>query len=317
MTAILTYHSGEHEIGPAVVALGVFDGVHVGHQALVTDTISHARARDCASCVLTFDRDPDQVVAPAHAAPQLTTIGYKVDLLAALQPDAILVVPFDLHLASLTPSAFCTDVLLDAARLVACVVGHDFRFGFKASGDATTLAALGATHGFDVMMHPLVHVGGEPVTSTRIRQLVARGDVAEAATLLGRAHRLEGIVERGQGIGRSLGAPTANLTVAARFALPAPGVYAGWATALGNRYPAAISVGIPPTFPDATCPLEAHLIGFDGDLYGRPVLLEFAWRLRAQRAFASSAALSSAIAEDIAHIAGLLALDSNASDQER
>jgi riboflavin kinase/FMN adenylyltransferase len=306
MTSVMTHSTGTHEIGPAVIAIGVFDGVHIGHRQLIADTIAFAREKRCASCVLTFDRDPDQVVTPLNAAPQLTSLAEKLRLISAVGPDAILVVPFDEWLASLPPDDFCIDVLLDAAEPLACVVGYDFRFGTKASGDADTLRALGSLHGFQVVTHPLVHHDGAPVTSTRIRALVAAGEVEQAATLLGRNHRLEGVVERGKGLGRTIGVPTANLRIGAEFALPAPGVYAGYATARGERHPAAISVGVPPMFPDATSALEAHLIGFDGDLYDTTVIVEFAHRLRDQRTFASTEALAEAMKADIAKAAGIL-----------
>jgi riboflavin kinase/FMN adenylyltransferase len=299
MTTVMTHSRGVHEIGPAVIALGVFDGVHVGHQTLVRDTIELARTRRVASCVLTFDRDPDQVVTPDRAAPQLTTFEDKIALLRAIGPDAILVVPFDEWLASLTPADFCIDVLLDASEPVACMVGYDFRFGVRASGSAQTLHDLGDLHGFDVVTHPLVNVCGEPVTSTRIRALVASGRVAEASGLLGRPHRLRGEVVRGRGAGRALGTPTANIDVDSRFALPAPGVYAARASVLGSTYAAAVSVGVPPTFPEATCLLEAHLLDFSGDLYGEQPLVEFVERIRDQAAFDSPEALAPAIRADV------------------
>lgn len=304
--SVITHERGRHELGPAVIAIGVFDGVHIGHQALVRDMIAIARERDSAACVLTFDRDPDQVVTPDHPQKQLTTLVDKLKLLSDVGPDVILVVPFDEWLASLTPDDFCIDVLLDAAEPIACVVGYDFRFGTRASGDADTLRALGWLHGFQVVTHPLIHADGAPVTSTRIRALVAEGDVGAAARLLGRPHRLRGEVVRGKRLGTELGTPTANVAVGHEFALPADGVYAGWATVAEGRFPAAISVGFPPTVPDATCDLEAHLIGFSGDLYGEAIMLEFAERIREQRAFASREELSAAIAADVARIAELL-----------
>jgi riboflavin kinase/FMN adenylyltransferase len=306
LASIVTWSQDASNLGPACVAIGVFDGVHIGHQALVRDMIAIARERNSAACVLTFDRDPDQVVTPLHAARQLTTLEDKISCLSDLGPDVILIVPFDDWLASLTPDDFCIDVLRDAAEPVACVVGYDFRFGTHASGDADTLRALGSLHGFQVITHPLIHADGAPVTSTRIRALVAQGDVAAAAALLGRPHRLRCEVVHGKRIGHELGTPTANLTVGHEFAVPATGVYAGWATVGGERYPAAISVGVPPTFPDATCDLEAHLIGFTGDLYGQEMVLEFVERVREQRSFPSRDALAQAIADDVARIAALL-----------
>ena len=305
--SVITHERGRHELGPAVIALGVFDGVHVGHQALVRDMIAIARERNSAACVLTFDRDPDQVVTPDHPQKQLTTFEDKLTLLSDIGPDVILVVPFDEWLALLTPDDFCIDVLLDAAEPIACVVGYDFRFGTRASGDADTLRALGALHGFQVITHSLVHADGAPVTSTRIRALVAEGDVGAAARLLGRPHRLRGEVAHGKGLGAKLGTPTANVAISSEFALPADGVYAGWATVPMGRFPAAISVGIPPTIPGATCDLEAHLIGFEGDLYGQDITLEFLERIRAQRSFASHDELAAAIAADVTRIAELLA----------
>lgn len=306
MTEILHHVHGVHDIGASVIAIGVFDGVHRGHQTLVRDAVDTARRWGVASVVLTFDRDPDQVVTPGRAAPQLTTLEDKLELLAALGPDVLLVVPFDAALAALTPDRFAEDVLLDAADPVACMVGYDFRFGAGASGDVDTLVDIGARDGFEVVTHPLVRIGGEVVTSTRIRKLVAEGRVAEAAELLGRPHRLHGIVTHGRGAGRALGTPTANLEVDVRFALPAPGVYAGWADVPSGRFPAAISTGIPPTFPEATCPLEAHLVGFAGELYGMPMTIQFVERLRDQRAFSDTAELQAAIHADVARVSELL-----------
>lgn len=304
--AVITHERGMHELGPAVIALGVFDGVHIGHQALVRDMIALARQRNSAACVLTFDRDPDQVVAPEHPQKQLVTFEDRVALLSDIGPDVILVVPFDEWLASLTPDDFSMDVLLDAAEPIACVVGYDFRFGTRASGDADTLRSLGSLHGFQVVTHPLVHADGAPVTSTRIRALIAQGDVTAAARLLGRPHRLRGEVVRGKGLGATLGTPTANLDVPREFALPADGVYAGWATVAEGRFAAAISVGLPPTFPDATCVLEAHLLGYAGELYGQPIMLEFVERIRDQRAFQDRETLATAIHADVARTSMLL-----------
>jgi riboflavin kinase/FMN adenylyltransferase len=303
------HEPGVHDVGEAVVAMGVFDGVHIGHQALVRDTVARARAAGVASVVLTFDRDPDQVVTPSSAAPQLTALEDKLALLAALEPDAVLVVPFDENLAHLAPAEFLTRIVFDTCTPVACVVGADFRFGVRASGDVATLERFGEQNGFSVVAHDLVRVGFEAVTSTRIRLLIAAGGVADARRLLGRPHILRGRVVHGAAIGRELGFATANLAVDPRFALPATGVYAGWATTPAGRYPAAVSVGIPPTFPDATCELEAHLISFDGDLYGAELAVAFVERLRDQQAYPDRSALAAAISDDIVRIQHILASD--------
>ncbi|MBN2848612.1 MAG: bifunctional riboflavin kinase/FAD synthetase [Coriobacteriia bacterium] len=307
MTRIIEHQPGMDPIGPAAAAIGVFDGVHLGHQALISDAVALATERDIASCVVTFDRDPDQVVTPDRAAPQLTAVEDKIALLTALGPDVVLVVPFDRQLAALTPEEFVTSVLLDAMEPRVCVVGHDFRFGTRASGDVDTLRALGARHGFDVVTHGLVRDGEAPITSSRIRRAIAAGDVMSAARMLGRHHRLTGTVMRGQRLGHTLGTPTANLDVDPRFALPAPGVYASYAEAGGVRYPAAVSVGVAPSFRDATCLLEAHLIGYEGDLYGASVTVHFVERLREQRAFSDRAALADAIARDVRRVREMLA----------
>jgi riboflavin kinase/FMN adenylyltransferase len=306
MTDLVTYRPGGSQLGPCVMALGVFDGVHVGHQALVRDTVADAGARGVPSCVLTFDRDPDQVVTPGCAAPQLTSLDDKLAFLAALGPSALLVVPFDEALAHLSPARFVTDVMLDAARPVRCVVGRDFRFGARAAGDVTGLRALGRRHGFDVFAHRLLVRDGSPVSSSRIRSLLAEGQVQKAAALLGRPHRLTGTVVRGAALGHTLGTPTANLESDPCLAHPAAGVYAGFARVRAERWPAAISVGIPPSFPTARSALEAHLIGFEGDLYGEVLTLEFVARLREQRAFDDRAELARAITADVRRAAALL-----------
>lgn len=293
-------------IGPACAAVGVFDGVHIGHAALIRDAVGIARAEGHASVVVTFDRDPDQVVSPATAAPQLLDVADKLELIAELGPDAILVVPFTAELAAMAPGVFLDTVLLRALEPRCVVVGYDFRFGHRAEGDVDGLVRYGREHGFTVVAHDLVGEGGTPVTSTRIRGLVTSGDVAGATRLLGRPHRVTGEVVHGRAAGAALGAPTANVAVGPYAALPADGVYAGRVTVGGTAHAAGISVGVPPTFPDATAVLEAHLIGFDGDLYGSSVRVEFVERLREQRAFESERALGDAIAADLERVRGLL-----------
>ncbi len=286
-------------IGAACAAIGVFDGVHVGHQALVRDAVGIARAEGLASVVVTFDRDPDQVVSPVTAAPQLLDLTDKMELLAGLGPEVILVVPFTERLAAMPPLVFMDSVLLAALEPRAVVVGYDFRFGHRAEGDVDALVRYGRENGFTVVAHDLVSEDGEPVTSTRIRHLVASGDVAGAARLLGRPHRVKGAVVRGRAEGAALGAPTANLAVGPYTALPSDGVYAGRVTVDGAAYAAGVSVGIPPTFPEAVSELEVHLIDFSGDLYGTTVMVEFVERLRDQRRFEAHEDLAAAIAADL------------------
>lgn len=303
MTRIIRYEPGNENVGAATVAIGVFDGVHLGHQALVRDTITCADEAGVASCVLTFDRDPDRVVDPAHAAPQLLTLEDKVQLLSGLGPDYLFVVPFDVTLASLTPDRFLAEVLLDVAQPTVCVVGHDFRFGNAARGDVSTLRAFGVRHDFSVHAHELVGFEGRPVTSSRIREAVALGDVRAAASMLGRPHRLYGRVVRGKGIGRQLGAPTANLHAEHGSAVPAAGIYAASATTGAETHAAGVFVGASPAVPGRGEPvLEAHLLGFKGDLYASTIRIDFIERLRDVKHFDSQEELAEQIARDLEQV---------------
>ncbi len=230
----------------------------------------------------------------------MLTLADKLGCIADTGVDVILVVPFTPALAEMAPESFVDSVLLSAMRPLSVHVGRDFRFGSHATGDVGTLQRMGLGHGFEVRPHDLVASGGAPVTSTRIRSLVAAGDVVAAAALLCRRPRVAGIVHRGRGEGAKLGFPTANVMPVPYAALPADGVYAGRAILEdGIEWAAAISVGTPPTFPDARDYLEAHLVGFEGDLYDQTITLEFFERLRSQQAYASIEDLTSAIAGDV------------------
>jgi len=296
---IITLEAEPEFVGRAVCAIGVFDGVHAGHQALVRDAVALAEADGVEAFVITFDRDPDQVVTPQSAAPQLLTLAHKAELLCEVGADAVLVVPFTEQIAALSPTEFLSEILLSAVDPVAVVVGEDFRFGHRAEGTVETLKRFCEPRGIAVQPHALVEREDAPVTSTRIRSLVAAGDVVHAADLLGRLHRVHGEVVRGRGEGAALGVPTANVEPVPFAALPASGVYAGRVVVNGRSWPAAISVGRPPSFPDAVDVLEAHLIGFDGDIYGFDVTVEFAEKLRDQRAFDSVQELTTAMQADI------------------
>jgi len=301
MTArIVTWTHDMLRLGAATVAIGVFDGVHIGHQALLRDTVADARAHGVRSVAITFDRDPDQVVSPQTAAPQLLTLRDKLECIRETGVDVILVVPFTTELAEMAPEAFVDSVLIAALRPVTVHVGRDFHFGVRATGDVGTLQRLGLTHSFEVHPHELVTFEGSPVTSTRIRALVAAGDVEAAGELLCRKATVSGIVKRGRGEGVALGFPTANIEPMSFAALPADGVYAGRAILEdGVKWAAAISVGTPPMFPQARDYLEAHLIAFDGDLYEQSVTLEFWSKLRDLRTFSGVEELTAAIAADV------------------
>ena len=298
---VTIWEPGLPSLGRAVVAIGVFDGVHLGHQALLQSTVSEARQLKARAIALTFDRDPDQVVTPLAAAPQLLSLEDKCRFIAECGIDTVLVVPFTPAIAATPAERFLDEVIGAAAHVQAVHVGRDFRFGAGASGDLDTLYVWGVEHGAEVRPHELVSISGSPVTSTRIRRLVAAGDVAAAAALLGRPSRVRGVVHKGMERGGELGFPTANMVPDAFAALPADGVYAGSAElADGRSFAAAVSVGTPPSFPDARDYLEAHLVGFDGDLYDTRLTLSFAARLRELATFDSLDALSAAIAQDAA-----------------
>jgi riboflavin kinase/FMN adenylyltransferase len=307
MSRIVNWTAETEPLGRTVAAIGVFDGVHAGHQALVRDTVALARDLDAVSAVVTFDRDPDQVVTPATAAPQLLELEYKIALLAGLGADVVLVMPFTNELAKTPPLTFLDEVLLGSMEPAGVVVGYDFRFGHRAEGDVDLLVRYGASRGFSVVAHNLVRDDAGPITSTRIRGLVSEGDVVSAARLLGRPHRVTGEVGHGRGAGAGLNAPTANLLVNPAIAVPAPGVYAGRTVIEGRSLPAAISVGIPPTFPEAGEVFEVHVLDFDGDLYGTVLTVELLDRIRDQRRFDTTADLSQAIAEDIVQVRAIAA----------
>jgi riboflavin kinase/FMN adenylyltransferase len=282
------------------VAIGVFDGVHRGHAALVRTAAKAAAEREARSLVVTFDPHPTAVVAP-HAVPaQLTTIERRIALLGSLGVDAVCVMPFTKELSQLSPDDFARRVLVDALHAKAVVVGENFRFGHKAAGDVAMLVELGAELGFEVLPQTLA-ADAEAYSSTRVRKLVAAGEVAAAAEILGRDFGVEGTVVHGAGRGgTALGFPTANLDVPEGMAVPADGVYAGWLFLGSRRVPAAISVGTNPTFDGDARTVEAHLLDFDEDIYGERVRLDFTAHLRGQVAFDGLEPLIAQIETDVA-----------------
>jgi riboflavin kinase/FMN adenylyltransferase len=278
------------DLGASVVVIGVFDGVHVGHRAIVDRAVREARERGAKSVVVTFDPHPAQVVGRPVPL-MLTNLHRRVRLLGDAGVDGVFVLPFGREVSEWSPDAFVRRLLVDTLHAVHVIVGANFRFGHKQAGDVETLAALGREHGFTVDAVALI--GGEQVagnddavSSTWIRGRLADGDVAAAARGLGRLHAVEGPVVRGDGRGRGLGYPTANVEVAEGIAVPADGVYAGWLVrADGTRLPAAISVGTNPTFDGTERRVEAYALDVDLDLYGEHVRVEFVDRLRGMERF--------------------------------
>jgi riboflavin kinase/FMN adenylyltransferase len=299
--------------GPGTaVTIGAYDGVHLGHRALLADLSSRAAAAGLSTVVVTFDRHPAYVVRPESAPKQLTSLEQKLELLSEAGIERTVVIPFDEARSDESAEDFVQEVLVDqlGARLV--VVGEDFHFGHGRKGNVELLRRLGAEHGFEVVGVGLTGDGAEAVSSTRIRTLLAAGAVEEAARLLGRHHEVRGPVVRGDGRGRAeLGFPTANLSVPDDIALPAEGVYAGhYRRPDGGVHRAAINVGRRPTFYEpGTAPVlvEAYLLGFDGDLYGEPARVSFAHRLRDEQRFDSVEDLVAQMRLDVAATERVLA----------
>jgi riboflavin kinase / FMN adenylyltransferase len=288
-------------LGPAVVTVGMFDGVHRGHRALLDRAAAEAAARGLPAAAVTFDRHPLAVLRPGSEPPLLTTLDRKVELLGEAGMGAVLVLAFTKELSEVGAEAFAAEVLFDALAARAVVVGENFRFGHKAAGDPALLAELGRPREVEVVAVPLHADGGQVVSSTRVRAELAAGDVAAAAASLGRPYAVEGEVVVGDRRGGPvLGIPTANLAVPAGIALPADGVYAGHLTddVDGIAQPAAISVGTNPQF-GTDRRVEAHVLDFDADLYGHRVSVGFQERLRGQAVFASTAELSAQMRADI------------------
>ncbi|MFT4029780.1 MAG: bifunctional riboflavin kinase/FAD synthetase [Protaetiibacter sp.] len=290
--------------GPSAVTIGKFDGVHTGHREVLARLRELAAARGLASVVVTFDRHPLALLAPALCPAPLVSNEQKRELLDLSGVDATLMLAFDSALAELEPAEFVQRVLVAALDARVVLAGRDFRFGYRGAGDVARLRELGAEHGFEVVLIDEVPGDGgasaRRASSTWVREALEAGRVEEAARLLGRPPAVRSLVVAGQRRGRELGYPTANLdpTRLEGF-LPADGVYAAWATADGVRYPSAVSIGNNPTFDGvAQHQAEAHLLDVDLELYGSTLQLEFVARLRGMERFASLEELVAAIRAD-------------------
>ena len=281
-----------------VATIGVFDGVHLGHQRLLTQAAGDAGGGSTAMLV-TFDPHPRCVVAPAGCPPKLTTVDERSRLAAGFGVPETVVLEFTTDFSRWSAERFC-DRLLESIDLRRLVVGPGFALGHDREGGEAFLRAYGAAHGFDLVVVPPVLVDGAPVSSGRVRSAIAEGRVDAAAVLLGRSYAIAGIVEHGEGRGRGLGFPTANIATEPGRCLPAAGVYATWIGTGDGWHPAATSVGVRPTFGEGgAMTIEAYVLDADLDLYGREVRLDFVQRLREERAYADLAALIAQIGEDV------------------
>lgn len=295
--------------GRRSVALGSFDGVHLGHRQVIAAAVEQAAARDLTAAVVTFYPHPATVLRPELAPFELSTLERRAALVGELGVDEMVVVRFTLEFSQIDADRFASEVLVDRLGAACVAVGHNYRYGHRAQGTVETLRQAGARLGFEVTELPLLELQGGVVSSSRIRDLIGDGQVELAAALLGRPPWLEGTVVRGDGRGRGLGFATANLEPLGRSVLPGRGVYAGHAHLPSSSHPAAISVGYNPTFTDSreAVRVEAHLLDFDRDIYGSSLRLEFARRLRDEERFGSVDDLVAQLHRDVQQTRELVA----------
>jgi riboflavin kinase / FMN adenylyltransferase len=305
--------------GRCVVTIGVFDGIHRGHQAIIGEAVRLAAERGVPSMLITFVPHPSEVVRPGSHPPVLTSIVRRAELVEDLGVDVFCPLAFTLEFSRMAPDEFVHHALVDRLHAAAVVVGENFRFGHRASGDVALLAGLGRRFGFTAHGIPLLRDPADdatPLSATYVRSCVRAGDMAAAAQVLGRPHRVDGVVERGDQRGRELGYPTANLRADQWAAVPADGVYAGRVVRLdewGRTMPgaplgdAAISVGTNPTFEVRQRRIEAFVLDFDGDLYGAALGIEFVQRLRGMEKFDSVDALVHQMDADVVEARSVLA----------
>lgn len=289
--------------GDAVVTSGVFDGVHIGHQELLRRGRALAEERRLPFRVLLFDRHPATVVRPETAPHLLTDLRQRVDLLRQAGVDTVAVLRFDEDRSLQAPADFVREAFVERLGARAVVVGDDYHFGHRRRGDVTLMSELGPELDMKVLTVPLVAHGDATISSTTVRELLRGGELERANALLGRPHEVRGIVEHGDARGRTIGFPTANVAVAGDILLPEDGVYAGWYVRPdGSAQASAINVGRRPTFYDENGLLlvEAHLIDFDGDLYGERAAVRFTQRLRDERKFAGIDELKTQLQLDVA-----------------
>jgi riboflavin kinase/FMN adenylyltransferase len=302
------------DLRACVATIGNFDGVHLGHRAVLGVTIAAARATGATAVAVTFDPHPASVHRPTDCPVLLAGVADRLELLAETGLDAVLVITYDLDFARLTPREFVSRYLVDTLKVRRVVVGEDIRFGLDNSGDRETLRELGEELGFAVdVVHDIEAAGTHRRwSSTWVRELLAAGDVEQAAAVLGRPHRMRGLVVHGEARGRQLGFPTANLAPTSTGTIPSDGVYAGWlwrrwGTEGAERLPAAISVGTNPTFDGHVRQVEAHVLGrTDLDLYDEEVVVEFTHHLRPTLRFDGIEPLVAQMHDDVARAADLL-----------
>jgi riboflavin kinase/FMN adenylyltransferase len=293
--------------GRSVVTIGSFDGIHLGHRRILNEVVMLARGLSVTGVVVTFDPHPMAVLYPREAPCLLTTTSEKVKLIRDTGVGKAVIVPFTPKLAARSAEWFVRDLLIDRLNMRRLVIGYDFGFGAGREGDARYLERLGEKLGFGVDIVPPVKYLNHPVSSTRVRTALVRGDVESAAGMLGRPYRVSGKVVRGKGMGRMLDFPTANLDIGTPEKLiPANGVYAVRADVGRKKSPGALYIGNRPTFGAGTRSVEVHLMEIKQSLYGRKIGVDFIKRIRSDAAFPDTGALQDAIRKDVAKAARLL-----------
>jgi len=286
-----------------ILTIGNFDGVHLAHRKIICSLVEKSRDEEKPGVVMTFEPHPQQVLQPERVPFYLiTTLEEKLAALEELGADAAVVIPFSREFSATPAESFVRDIVWGRLRPSRVLIGHDYTFGKGKEGKPIYLQAMGKELGFEVEIVGAVMLEGQVVSSTRIRHAVLKGDVAEAARLLGRPFSLEGTVVQGDGRGAGIGFPTANLRTA-KSLLPCTGVYAALAELSGEVRPSVVNIGFIPTFvttPGSSPLIEAHILDFRGDLYGRNVRLHFFQKLREERKFDGAASLTAQIRRDIA-----------------
>jgi riboflavin kinase/FMN adenylyltransferase len=296
-------------LGPTAITIGKFDGIHLGHQALIADLLTVADEQQLTSVLVTFDRHPDALLNPTKLKWPLIGPQQKAKLVAAAGLDAMVTLTFDEQLSKITAPNFIQEILVDRLQVKIVIVGEDFRFGAGGAGNAALLHELGQKLGFEVRVIPSASVAGVKVSTSTIRNLLDEGNVAKAGELLGRIHTTVGMVEHGLKIGRTIGFPTANMSRDAEGYLPLDGVYAGWLVADDVRYPAAHSVGINETFQAVPRLVESHVLDRkDLDLYDKVVTLEYVDFVRPSAKFDGVDSLVEEINRDLDKIRIILGL---------
>lgn len=282
----------------SIVTVGVFDGLHIGHQAVLQQVLSQAETFNLASFVLTFDPPPLAFLAPERCPPALTTLAKKIEILEQLGVDAVVFARFDAYLQQMSPNTFVQQVLLQRLQARQVIVGYDWQFGKGRSGNAEALKELGDKYRFDVMIVGPVQFHGKPVHSTRVREAIANSNLDLASELLGRRYSITGEVVKGEGRGRQIGFPTANIDAGNQM-VPPSGVYAVQVKLEGCMFAGVLNMGTRPTFNGEKFQIETHLFDFEKIIYGKKIEISFIEKIRAERRFPNPEMLVNQIRQDV------------------